>query len=391
MAKSRKGQAEELIEGVHAVGDATLNGGRTRMVRTMTEEEVPVEETGEISPEDNPLEALLSELGGDTAFDVAVYRIDKTKANGRSFCGPLAMGGINNSAMLCTRLQQEYGGGEFYLQFKDSEDSTFLRRIIISVDAPKAPAVPPAQVMQESVAAAIAAAMGPMQQALAQLAQMQMQRPAFNIDKLLAHPLAAPIIGGVVNKLFGNGGGATSELDKYLTMKMKMDELGVGGGEPSTLTQVGALLRDYGKPLIELAQKQAMNQSAGGPRSAPALRPMAAPGTMPVPPTGVVPGTAVPVAMPNPRPLVPAGRATSTVAPIGQLVAGLVPAIVGLAQAGVSAPDAAAQILEALPEEFVDPVCDAIESGELVKVLVQHQQLAGYSVWLQQVDRKSVV
>ncbi len=365
-------------------GDNEVPQGRTRTVRTIIDEEQPVEGSqaqGDAEPV-NPIDSLLEELDGGTEFDIAVFRVDKSKPNGRVFCGPLAAGGLENSSILCSRLQQEYGGGSFYLQFRKSGGgkAPFLKRVIVTVEAPKTVPVPAVDTNQ--LAAAITAAMAPMQTALAQVAQAQ-QRPGFDFNALLSHPLAALVIPALVQRVLGGGGGdGKFDLDAYLTMKAKMDQAGFGDGEPNTLTQVAGLLKDYGKPLMDLAQQQANQQAINGPRAvAPGARPQAAPGTLPFSPMGIVPG----IGPMNPAAATVPGKATSTAIPLNQLVSPLVPSIVGLAQAGVGADVAAEKIVELLPEDFIDPVCDAIESGELVAILTKHPQLSGYTVWLQQV------
>lgn len=355
---------------------------RTRTVRTMTEEEVPVNggESGDASEgeELSPLDQLLAELGGGTEYDIAVYRMDKTKPNGRVFCGPLSAGGLNNSSMVCTRLQTEFGGGDFYLQVKDPETSSFVRRIVVSVEIPK---TPPAQLVQESVAASIRAAMEPMQAVLAQLVANQNSRPALNLDALAASAIKFFPLLQMARGLLAPAQNEFS-LEKYLDFKTKMDALGLGDSEPNSMAQAMQLFKEFGKPLLEAVQNNQNrlplqpgpmhNPNAG--RATPS-HPVAAPGA------GVSPRSAPGMGF-GP---VATGPGQSTASNIAQQIAPFVGVITTMAQGNEPPESAAEKILSVLPENMIDPLCDAIESGELVSVLTREMMLAGYSVWLGQV------
>lgn len=377
--------------GVYAVGSNGVDHEmpRTRTVRTIIDEEQPVGGEAEIiegGEEISPVDELLQELGGGSDLDIAVSRLDRTKPNGRVFCGSISAGGMNNSQILCTRIQQEFGGGDFFLQIKDPNTNRFSKRILISVEAPKN-VVQPVQQVQESVAAAIRASneamLGAVREMLAARGQgfsiASLAKDALNFLPLIQAAQSLGLLGGRRNDGF--------DFEKFLEYKMKMEAAGLGDGEPNTLGQVMSFAREFGKPLVELAQKQASLQAGPGPQAAhaPAMMRPAAPGTMPAPPSGVVPGTAFPGVVP--APMQPTGKASSTALPIAQMVAPLIPMLVQAAQSGTDPSIVAQQIAEVLPDEAVDPVCDAIESGELVTVLARTRELAGYGMWLSQLGQ----
>lgn len=338
-----------------------VTGERTRTVRTMTEEQVPVRDEG--GEEENPLDTLLAELGGGTDFDIAVYRMDKTKPNGRIFCGPLQAGGLNNSSMLCTRLQQEYGGGDFFIQVKDPESGHFIRRVVVSVEAPKAAALPPAAVMQDSLAAAISAALAPMQAAMVQM----QQRPQFDFGKLLAQGMAAlPLIQGVRGLFAPAGGGdMLSSLKAMKEVRELMEDSGMSGREPDGMDRVIKLFENFGKPLLAAVENAKRNprNTIGHATTQMAPRPLA--------------GGAVRVNMGG----MPGIVAPTTPVPVPPEVSMLLPQIVQLAKSGTLPADAAELMYSVIPDERIDEVANALESG-LVETLAAMPEFDGMRPWL---------
>lgn len=381
MAKKRN-LKELTADGVDESDTMAAPTPRTRSVRTIIDEEQPVEGDARlVSAEDvgdeeiNPVDELLAELGDGANFDIAVFRMDKTKPNGRVFVGPLPAGGMNNSSMLCTRLQQEYGGGDFYLQVKNPEDHRFIRRIVVSIEAPRQPPTPPAAQMQESI-------IGALSPILTKLVEAQ-QRPAINLDTITNAALKLAPLLGLVQGFLRPQQGSAFDLEKYLEMKTKLDALGMGDSEPSAAMQAMTLFKEFGKPMLDAIQNAQHNP--GAVRVTPSPRLSAAPGAGAVPPSVPAPGMGFPTmgAM-TPAPRVN-GKATSTDGNLRAMLAPFVPVIAQFAHAGMSPEDAALKFLDALPDDYVDPLADAIESGELTGILTANKELSGYTVWVEKI------
>lgn len=214
----------------------------------------PVDDSTEAA-ERATLDEVLAELGGD-AYEIVLFRQNPSKPTEWPY-----MGGFPADSFSLDSMKLEHGGGNYRARIL-APGKKFRRQITFQIDGPPkaypiapAPAAPAAPAAETS--AILEAIKG--QTELLRTVALELRRPAAPASDPLEYGLK---IAALVTQAGGKGGGQAlgiADMLELLDRGMELAGNGDGGG-------YGTVVREFGKPLLELLQKMADRPTAGDPR-----------------------------------------------------------------------------------------------------------------------------
>jgi hypothetical protein len=340
-------------------------GGTQRKVTTVITRQDDPEEPEELEPQEEfideteeVLESVFAEARGHSGVEIRVYKLDPDNRSGaRAYAMSVSLEDAEGGRLLDT-LQRKWKGGEFELMAR-AEGRIVKRAVIAVLPPPEEPAAPAAQV-QEQMSNVLKVAMEPMQQILAELRN----KPQFKFEDLLTKgAMLLPLLSQVRSILQPLGGAAPVANDpmailvQMKTMKDTMEAMGMGDREPDGFDRILTLFNNF-KPMLEKMQAAQLSKTRVPARPA---APVTAGSAMPIPSVNA------------PAPVTAA---------IPEILLPFIPLLSAAARGGETTESVAERILNALPDEAIDPLADALEDGSLVSALLQKPEFNGLAPWL---------